>query len=75
MVGLDSSAFLSFVFFYELLECYTGEATSASYFYLFLLFCCRLPVPANMSSSSGLSGNNNTASKILSKTSKATGFR
>ena len=30
MFRLDSSAFLSFVFFHKLRECYTEEATSAS---------------------------------------------
>ena len=48
MFHLDSPAFLTFVFFHKLCECYTEEATSASYFGLCLLFCCGLPGPANL---------------------------
>ena len=40
--------FLSFVFFCKLREWYTEDATSASYFCLFLLFCYCLPGPANL---------------------------
>ena len=63
-------AFLSFVFFCKLRECYTEEATSASYFCLFLLFCYCLPGPANLPSSccaSGLAGNDNKELRVSRK--------
>ena len=50
MFSRDSSAFLSFVFFRKLLECYKEEATFASYFCLFLLFCHCPPGATNLSS-------------------------
>ena len=67
MFRLDSSAFLSFVFFRKLRECYTEEATLASYFCLFLLFCYCPPGPANLPSSccaTGLAGNDNKELRV-----------
>ena len=62
MFSWYSTAFLGFVFFRKLRECYTKEATSTSYFCLLLLFCYCLPGSANLPSScwaSGLAGNIN----------------
>ena len=59
---LCCNAFSAFVLSSMLREFHTDEATSASYFCLFLLFCHCLPGAANLPSScsaGGLAGNDN----------------